>query len=353
MGLARVVRALAAPVTELTLLLPLVLLWALIGFGVWAVSSGNPGRLAGGILVLLLSLPPLFRFLTHVVESCANGKVPEAFDAEHFNWIGSMWSLLPLFLVMALVVANYHAAAAWGTTGTWLVIFAAALLLPAAMAVLAITHSALQALNPVALFSIYQRAGAAFLVAPAYLLLVALLWSGLAASLPLSIRVAAGLYLLFSLATVTGTLIAPFRLVEDVYIPDAVEASDADIAADVESHRVAALAHAYGFISRDNRDGGFRHIFGEIEKDPDPVAAWRWYFEKMLGWEQQQHALFFAQHCIHDMLAHGEHVPALKMIMRCRLIDAQFKPAREDLPAAIQAAENSANIELAAVLKRG
>jgi hypothetical protein len=72
----------------------------------------------------------------------------------------------------------------------------------------------------------------------------------------------------------------------------------------------------------------------------------------MLRWEQKQHALFFAQHYIHDMLQHGEKITALKVIMRCRLIDDQFHPSREDLPAVIEAAESSGNIELAAVLKR-
>ena len=73
----------------------------------------------------------------------------------------------------------------------------------------------------------------------------------------------------------------------------------------------------------------------------------------MLGWENQQHALFFAQHYIHDALRHGERVAALKAIMRCRLIDERFKPFPDDLPAAIAAAETTANMELAAVLKRG
>jgi hypothetical protein len=53
------------------------------------------------------------------------------------------------------------------------------------------------------------------------------------------------------------------------------------------------------------------------------------------------------------MLAHGERIPALKVIMRCRLIRDGFKPFPEDLPAAVQAAETSGNIELATVLKQG
>jgi hypothetical protein len=294
----------------------------------------------------------LFRFHSYVVESYANGKSPEAFDAEFFNWIGSLWSMLPLLLAILVGLASFHATAAWGVAGTWLVIVAAAAIVPASLAVLAITHSVLHALNPVALFSIYRRAGALFLVAPAYALLVSIVWLKLP-PMPISLGVALGLFAMFSLASLTGSLIAPIKLVEDVYIPDAVEPSDQKIAADLDKHRGLVLAHAYGFISRDNREGGFQHLFREIEQDPDPAAAWKWYFDKMLGWEQQQHALFFAQHHIHDMLAHGERIPALKVIMRCRLIDEHFKPAPDDIPAAIQAAESSGNIELAAVLKQG
>ena len=38
--------------------------------------------------------------------------------------------------------------------------------------------------------------------------------------------------------------------------------------------------------------------------------------------------------------------------MRCRLCNERFRPLREDLPAAIEAAQASGNIELAAVLQR-
>ena len=72
----------------------------------------------------------------------------------------------------------------------------------------------------------------------------------------------------------------------------------------------------------------------------------------MLAWEQQQHALFFAQKYIHDALRHGEKIPAVKVILRCRLVDEQFHPFRDDLPAAVAAAESTGNIELAAVLKQ-
>ncbi|MEJ2297362.1 MAG: hypothetical protein P8X94_02440 [Woeseiaceae bacterium] len=161
------------------------------------------------------------------------------------------------------------------------------------------------------------------------------------------------LFLLYSLAALIGTLIAPRQLVHDVYIPDRREPDAEKIAADVNAARALALTHAYGFIRRDNRGGGFEHLFAAIERDPDPAGAWAWYFDRMLGWENPLHALFFAQHYVHDALAHGEDLKALKVILRCRLVNEQFKPFADDLRAAQQAAERSHNEELAEVLKQG
>lgn len=121
---------------------------------------------------------------------------------------------------------------------------------------------------------------------------------------------------------------------------------------DLEKKRTAVLNHAYGFVSRDNREGGFNHIFEWLGNDPEPVAAWAWFFDRMLHWENQVTAMFFAQHYLHDQLRHGEQVPAVKLIMRCRLVDESFRPLPEDLPAAIAACEAHDNDELAAILRR-
>jgi hypothetical protein len=158
--------------------------------------------------------------------------------------------------------------------------------------------------------------------------------------------------LISSVFSVIGSLIEPYGLMEDVSIPDSLEPDEEAIAGDLEKVRVEVLTHAYGFVSRGNREGGFKHITDWIAKDPDVVAAWAWFFDRMMGWEQKEHALFFAQQYVHDMLQHGEKIPALKVIMRCRLVNEQFRPLREDMPAAIAAAESSGNIELATVLKR-
>jgi len=191
-----------------------------------------------------------------------------------------------------------------------------------------------------------------FWIAPLYLALI--LWFSLQnIAMPVLVSQFVQLFLMFSFAAVTGTLIAPERLIDDVHIPDAEERDEQTIAGDIEATREFVLTHAYGFISRNNRRGGFSHIMNEIKRDPDPGGAWAWYFDRMLRWEDKQHALFFAQHHVGDMLDHGEEIPALKTILRCRLLNESFKPFPEDIPRAIAAAERSGNIELAAVLKRG
>ena len=343
MNATDIVRVMLAPLREFTVLAPLLMFWTLSALGIWG------GVL--GIFLLVLTLPPLFRFLSFIVESYANGQVPSAFDAEFFNWVGTMWTMFPLLLAVLFGIAGYYATSAWGGAGTWLVIVIAAVIVPASLAVLAITHSALQALNPLALLRVYERAGALFLVAPVYVVALAAVTIEVG-GLPLWARIFTTLFTMFSVAALTGALIAPVMLVRDVYIPDPLPDDERKIAGDLEQARTAALNHAYGFISRGNREGGFRHLFDEISRDPDPAAAWDWYFYRMLGWEQKKHALFFAQHYVHDALRHGEEKRALKATLRCLYEDESFRPGSDDRMALADAAERAGNVELAEVLKR-
>jgi hypothetical protein len=196
-----------------------------------------------------------------------------------------------------------------------------------------------------------NRAASSFWFAPVYLFVIGVI-SVQVEALPTLAASFVQIALLYSFAAVTGALIEPFGLVYDVSIPDSEPVGEREVAGNLENARNLTLSHAYGFISRGNREGGFRHVMEWIAKEQDAVSAWVWFFEQMLLWEQKQHALYFAQHYIHDLLEHGEKIPALKLIMRCRLLNERFKPFRGDIPAAIEAAEGSGNIELATVLKR-
>jgi len=343
MNPANILRAIVYPVTAPAVLVPLIVFWLLVAFASWGGALG--------LFLMFLILPAIFRFQMIVQEARARGTEPATPDHEFFNWFGHAWTLFPVVVALAVASAVVTTLGRFGMAWAIVVVILASALLPASFGVLAITRSPLQSLNPVAILRLLERTGPTLWIATAFLIASYFL-AYLAEDLPAMLTRLAQLFLTFSFFALTGSLIEPYDLFGEVDIPAPLEKTVAEVSSDIEKERVATLAHAYGFISRDNREGGFKHLFAEIGKDPDPVAAWAWYFDNMLRWEQQQHALFFAQHYIHDMLTHGERIPALKVILRCRLIDEQFKPLDEDLPAAVEAAENSGNIELAAVLKR-
>ncbi|MDX2460140.1 MAG: hypothetical protein QNM00_08640 [Gammaproteobacteria bacterium] len=336
-------RAIAFPFTSASVLVPVLVLWLLMSFARWG------GVL--GLFLMFLVMPAIFRLQMIVLEARALGREPPAMDVEFFNWIGNAWSLFPLPL---FVLAGWLVLAAFdnfGTAAGWLVLFFAAIIMPAPLAILAITHSPLQSLNPVAIAHLLKESLATLWIASVYLFFAG--WLSIQVeTLPWMLANLIQMFLFVSFFSLVGSLIEPYGLIANVSIPDALEAGEEEIAADLEEARTRVLNHSYGFVSRGNREGGFAHIEERINTEQDVAAAWAWFFNRMMAWEQPQHALFFAQKYVHDMLKHGENIPALKVIMRCRLVDEEFHPFRDDLPAAVEAAERSGNIELAAVLKR-
>lgn len=343
MKLAELADAAMLPLRNLTVFFALLMFWALL----WLVAMA--GIL--GIWLAILIIPAMFRFMSNLVETVGRGLKPVPPGLEFFRWIGDSWSLFPAVFVILLGWVSYDIYLKFGATPMTLLLLVAGLLYPAMLGVLSVTHSPLQALNPLALTRMIRCIGPSYLIAPLYLA-VLVYASSLLLPLPAALQLLLQLLMIFSLHAVIGALLAPHAVFDDVYLPELLTPADAEIEGDIEKARADVLAHAYGFISRGNRDGGIQHIMEWINNDPDEVGAWRWYFEHMLQWQNPEPALVFAQHYIHDLFRHGDNVAALKLILRCRLSNAAFKPAWEDLSTAIAAAESSGNSELAAVLKR-
>ncbi len=338
-----VLRAVVYPVTESSVLIPLVVFWLLVSMALW-------GGLLGLVFLFLIVIPAVIRFQMIVLEARARSATPATPDIGFFNWFGNAWTLFPFVTLSALTLAVVALGQEFGAGWAILPLLFAAAFFPASIAVLAITHSPLQSLNFVALGRLWKTCRSTFWVAPLFLIIAS--WLALEIA-PLGFAWAslACLLLSFAFFSLVGSLIEPYGLIEDIDIPAPLE-QDADLqAAGLERARTNVLNHAYGFISRGNREGGFRHLFEWIENDPDPVGAWDWFFTQMLRWETQRPALFFAQHHIHDHLRHGEQVPAVKLIMRCRLIDDRFRPFHDDIAAAIAACDACNNRGLAAILR--
>ena len=338
------IRALSYPLVEPSVLVPLIFFWLLLSLASWG------GVL--GLFMMFLLLPAVLRYQMILLEARARGMKPEVPGIEFFNWFGNGWTLFPVVIFVVLVWVTVAAGSQFGSSALFAMLVFSGLFFPACIAVLAITHSPLQSVNPIALARLWKKCAATFWQATVYLVGVA--WVSMQAEgLPMMLAVLLQLALLFSFFSLVGSLIQPYGLIEDIDIPEMPQQDEASVAsAAIEKSRINVLSHAYGFISRGNRDGGLNHLLESVAEDPDPVAARLWYFERMLTWDNTLPALFFAQHNVRDHLQHGEQVPAVKLIMRCRLIDAQFRPFPEDLEAAILAAEASDNPALAADLRR-
>lgn len=336
-------RELTHPARSSTTMITLAVFYLLMSL---AAAAG-----IAGIWLGLVVLTALVRYLILLSESRALGVEMEPPGIEFFSLVSGTWSLFPIVPVFLTGLGSSMIGEAYGSGPALLFAIAMASITPAVLSVLVITHSPLQSLNPFSVARVINSCGPAYWYAPATAILVVIVPMQLK-MLPELIQTLIELYLLAAFFSVIGAIIQTTDLLETAEIPDAVEPDLKQQVAHLDKQRTTVLNHAYGFVSRGNRDSGFNHIVDWIEKDPDPGGAWGWFFEQMLGWEQTDQALFFAQRYLADVLAHDEKVRAVKIMLRCRLINADFRPKAEDMDAAIDAAEQCGNNELAESLRR-
>ena len=322
---------------------------AIVVFGLLLKLAMMAGLL--GIWLFVVVLPAFMRYLVLIAQARARGRDADSPGIEYFSLVGNLWTLFAAIPILFVGMGYNWLSNEFGYALAVLFAFAAAAIVPAMMAVLVITQSPLQSLNPAALYTLVRETGSAYWYGPTTVVLVFLV-APLLSALPDTLILLAELYLLVVVYAVIGAVTRERGLIDEVDIDDAVERDPAEQVADLFRQRTAVLNHAYGFVSRGNREGGLSHIYSWLMNDPDPVAAWPWFFTQMLNWENNEHALWFAQEYIHWLLVRNEQVAAVKVMLRCRLLNERFRPRAEDLEAAVAAAESSGNRELAEALKR-
>jgi hypothetical protein len=339
-----ILREFAVPARSLTVMLSAVFIFLMIKFALFG------GLL--GLFLLFLILPSLFHYLMRLLDARSRAEQPGPLDAEDLMWYHAPWRL---FLVVQLVFVGYAlwiADRLYQLPGVLVTGALVAAVLPASLALLSITRSPLQSLNPQAIGRLIGRTGGRYWLLPTYLVsaAVALRWLS-AHDLSGFFLDLLGFYLVLVFFSLTGAIVQPYNLHEEVDIHEPIEPDAALIEERLLRDRSNVLTHAYGFISRDNRRGGFGHIESWLREDPDPESAWPWFFEQMLRWEDKQPALLFGQSYLSQLLGHGDDTMAVKVMMRCRLHNAAFAPLADDIPAALAAAENTGNQQLADFLR--
>lgn len=339
-----IAREFAYPVKNVTVLMSALFIFLLLEFAAF-------GKLMGLFLAFLI-LPSLFHYLMRILDSRAKGKDPGPLEAEDLMWFQGAWSLFMLVHVAVTIYAIYIFGSLYKLPGLLITSALLAAVIPASLAVLAITRSPLQSLNPRAIGGLIGRTGSDYWILPTYFLLAGFVmqWIG-SLSWPDFIIELIGFYLALVFFSLTGTVVAPHNFHAEVDIHDPVEPDKADVDAGLLKERSSVLNHAYGFVSRDNRAGGFKHIESWLQRDPDPESAWPWFFDQMLRWEIKHPALLFGQSYLHVLLNDGDDVTAVKVMMRCRHENDAFVPLADDVGSALKAAERCQNQELADFLR--
>ncbi len=305
-----------------------------------------------GLLLVLLILPSFFRYLMRVLDARARGKDPGPLEVDDLLWFGNAWSLFMIVHVAVVVYANYFLSDEFGIGAAFIANLGLAVLIPASLAVLAITRNPLESLTPGSIWGVIDRCGAGYWVLPTYLILGGgLVWWLSTQRITGFWLELLGTFLVFAFFSLLGATVRPYKFHDEVAIHAPAEPDQDALDADLLHERTAVLNHAYGFISRGNRAGGFNHIRDRLRDDPDPDGAWAWFFDQMLRWESNEPALVYGQTYLGRLLHDRDYVAAVKLMMRCRLINEAFGPRPEDRELAIAAAEHCGNDELARQLR--
>lgn len=342
----RFLRELAWPLTELVVLLAIVI------FSLLATLAQAAGFL--GIWLGLILLPALFRYLLLLLEAKACGRTTPVATIELFSFVENFWSLASLVIFAIVIWGGVLLAAHVSIIAAQVFALAILAVSPASLAVLAITRSPIQSLNPQTVGRMIAVSGWHYWLVPPTVALAGLLVSLLAsAGAPELVVMASRFYCLFLLFTLTGGVLhangARFAL--------SFDGSDGDVtelppAADDETRlRRRVLSHAYGFFSRDNRAGALAHIESALQNEVDVDGAWQWYFNEMLKWESKDGALMLAQSRLTRLLDEQRDVEAVKLISRCLLENPRFRPLAGDYDAALRAAERLHREDLAKALE--
>lgn len=316
-------RELIYPLTDRAIVYAMVFYWFLFGLAYVAKLFG--------IALLFLALPAYFRYLLYLLEARANAKPAPIPAIEMFNPADNLWTMTPLIHLAVGIWAGIQLASANLLAATIIAGIAILMIMPASMAVLAVTHSPLASLNPVTIVQMVRACGPAYFFVPVVLVAISTGFVMLfEAGVPLvfiNLGVSYVIVLLFSL---TGAVLHAKNIAMQVDIEEPVERDAEELANDLLKERQKIANHAYGFISRGNRRGGFEHIREWLDKETATEEAWQWFFEEMLKWENNDPALFFAQEYLCHLLEWHREKNALKLISRCLHEKPRWQPLVEN-----------------------
>lgn len=324
MTASRFFRELTFPLTDSVVLI------AIVSFALLNRLAEAAGVL--GILLFVVLVPALFRYLLMLLEARIHDRPTPVASIELFNIADSLWNLTPLIPIAASIWGGMYLYQNVAPAAAGALVLLLAFTLPASCAVLAVTRSPLESLNPLAIARLIRSCGPSWVLVPATAIAAYVLIAGLrAAGAPVLLRLALAWYALFLLFTLPGGLLRAQGVAFSLSIPDPVEPDEAELRERHMQERRKVLTHAYGFFARQNRAGCMTHIHNALREEGNDDEAWRWYFGRMLEWECKDAALMLGQDYLSRLLRERRDLEAVKLISRCLLENARFRPLPGDL----------------------
>jgi len=336
-------KELAFPLTDLTVVM------AIVGFGLFEWLAAAAGLL--GLWLAFIVVPATFRYAIYLLEARAHGKETLVAGVEIFNIADNLWGIFPLLLLILMAWTGVVVATNVGWQEAQILLAVFFLVYPASMAVLGITRSPLASVNPVMLWRMIRSCGVDYAWIPVLLTAMTLIANFLYRDLLPGFSIYfLGTYLFFLLFTLTGAVVHANGVVAEVDIDAPLPPTAKALAGNLEKARQKVASHAYGFISRGNREGGFRHIREWIQQESDADEAVRWFFNAMMKWDSSNAALFFGQECFAHFLRHENDAQALKTLSACLHLDPRWRPRTEDRSHAVDLAKRHGRDDLIRLL---
>jgi hypothetical protein len=333
------------PLTDLAVLMAVFVFGTLL----WLASAAG----LFGLWLMFIVIPAVFRYAIYLLEARAHGAQTLVAGIEIFNIADNLWGLFPLMLIVGFGWLEWRVLQSFGPRPALLALGLFLLVYPASMAVLAVTRSPAASVNPVALCRLVRRCGPKYLAVPGVLVVNgAMLYAVVLPFAPGFAIYFVAVFLFFLMFTLTGAVVHASDVVAEVGIEAPLLPSEAEAAAGRDADRRKVANHAYGFISRGNREGGFQHVREWIAGEADADDAVNWFFNEMMRWENRDAALRFGQECFAHFLHHERDAMALKLVSRCLHEDPAWRPRREDRQAAIDLAERYGREDVLPALRR-
>lgn len=344
MKIADFARELLFPFTDLAVL------QAMFWFWVMSLLIDAAGLL--GLWLAIAVVPAFFRYALYLLDARAAGRSPPPPAIELFNLVDGFWSLFPLLLIVAVSVGIFYLSEDVSPVAGLIACALALLFFPASMAILAVTRSPLQSLNPQAIRNMIGACGSDYLWVPGSIFVLSTAIGFFAIdTLPMFIVGLLSIYVFYLLFTMTGAILHSRHVAVMVDIPDSEAPDQTVVREQLIARRQKVANHAYGFVSRGNRAGGLSHIESWLlDNEGDSDDAWDWFFQEMLKWESTDHALFFAQKYLRRLLYRNRHHEALKLISRCLHENPRFRPEASDRERVLQLAAEHGRKDLIAQL---